>query len=63
MSGILEQLSGAAGARVEAKSAQNIANFKAAAQELRAKGIRERAGFESKRQAKRADYGGVFGGA
>ena len=53
MSGIFETLSGAAGARVEGRSAQNMANYNAAVSEQEAVAQRARAGFAQKRQAKR----------
>ena len=54
MSGLFDQLSGAAAARAEGKSRQNIADFNAAVAEQQAKAERQRAGFASKRQAKKA---------
>lgn len=54
MSGIFEELSGAKAARVEGKSRQNIADFNAVVKEQEAKAERLRAGFASKRQAKKA---------
>ena len=53
MSGIFENLSGAAGLRAEGKSAQNIANFNAAVALQEAEAQRAKAGFAQKRQAKR----------
>lgn len=53
MSGIIEILSGAKGARAEGKSAQNIANFNAAVAEEEAKAARIKAAFAQKRQAKK----------
>ncbi len=53
MSGIFENLSGAAGLRAEGKSAQNIANFNAAVALQEAEALRAKAGFAQKRQAKR----------
>ena len=41
-------------AEAEGKSRQNIAEYNAAVQEREAEAIRQKAGFESKRQAKRA---------
>lgn len=52
MGGVFETLSGAKGIRAEGKSAQNIANFKAAVEEQKAKAETAKAGFKSKRQAK-----------
>lgn len=54
MSGIFEQLSGARAARVEAESAQNIAEFRAKVKEQEAKAIRQKGAFVSKRAAKEA---------
>lgn len=52
MGGFFERLSGAQAAKVEAKSAQNIANFRAQVKVQEAKAIRQKGAFESKRQAK-----------
>ena len=41
-------------AEAQAKSAQNIANYNALVQEREAEALRQKAGFEQKRQAKRA---------
>ena len=54
MGGIFEQLSGAKGLRAEGKSAQNIANFNAAVAKQQGVAAKQRAGFASKRQAKKA---------
>ena len=54
MGGLFETLSGAKGLRAEGKSAQNIANFNAAVAEQQAEAESQRAGFASKRQAKKA---------
>ncbi|KKK98866.1 hypothetical protein LCGC14_2638470 [marine sediment metagenome] len=51
--GVFEALSGAKGLRVAGKSAQNIANFNAEVAKQEAIGIRKRAAFAQKRQAKR----------
>ena len=51
--GAFEALSGAKGLRVAGKSAQNIANFNAEVAKQEAIGIRKRAAFAQKRQAKR----------
>ncbi len=53
MSGLFENLSGAKGARVEGKSARNIAEFNAQVEEQKAEAIRQKAIFDQKRQAKR----------
>ena len=55
MSGIFENLSGAAGIRTEGKSAQNIANFNAAVAESQAAAARIKAKFAQKRQVKRGE--------
>lgn len=55
MSGLYENLSGAAAARAEGKSAENIALYNAAVMEQEAKAIRQKAAFGQKRQAKRAE--------
>lgn len=54
MGGLFEKLSGAKGARIEAESAQNLANFNAEVQKQEAKAIRAKAAFAQKRQAKKA---------
>ncbi len=54
MGGIFEQLSGAKGLRSQGKSAENIANFNAAVLEQQATAAKTKAGFASKRQAKKA---------
>ncbi len=54
MGGFFETLSGARDIRTEGKSAQNIDNFNAAVAEQGAAAARAKAGFASKRQAKKA---------
>lgn len=54
MGGLYETISGARAARVEGKSARNIANYNAAVMEQEAKAQRAKAGFEQVRQAERA---------
>lgn len=53
MGGFFDKLSGAAAARAQGKSAQNIANFNAAVAKQTAVAEREKAGFAQKRQAKK----------
>ncbi len=55
MGGLFESLSGARAARVEGKSAQNIATFNAAVSKQRAVAERKRAGFAQKRQVRRGE--------
>ena len=55
MGGFFDQLSGAKAARVEGKSAQNIATFKAAVAKQRAVAERKKAGFAQKRQVRRGE--------
>lgn len=55
MGGLFEQLSGAKGLRAEGKSLQNIAEFNAQVQEREAEAVRQKAGFEQERQAKRGE--------
>jgi hypothetical protein len=53
MGQLLEMFSGAAAAKTEAKSAQNIANYRAQVKEREAKAIKQETVFAQKRQAKR----------
>ncbi len=55
MSGLFETLSGAKGLRVEGKSAQNIANYKAEVAEQAAKSIKLQSAFDQQQQAKEAE--------
>lgn len=52
--GALGQIQAGRAAEAEAESAQNIANYNAAVMEQEAKAIRQKAGFEQQRQAKKA---------
>ena len=54
MGGLFDQLSGAAAARRQGTSEQNIANFNAQVAEREAEAARAKAKFEQKRQAKKA---------
>ncbi len=55
MGGLFETLSGAKGIRAEGRSAQNIANYKAAVAEQTAKAEELAAGFEQQRQTEAAE--------